>query len=409
MQQSRPAPRGRAEQREPEPDRGTHGQEHRPAGDRRRSARAGRQGRPRRPRRPCPTQATGRRLVAAGDAEQHRHERTPSAAIGATTPIVPVPARRRSRPARPTPDSPAPTAHGSQPCEAVPAAGAATTTRERHQGARLRASRPPPTAARRRRAQPGEEVRGAPQRARREREQGEHRAHAIGARDHGAAAPPATATPRPTLRWWRSERSLATTPPSSRRRSSDLRAARLRPEIRLTEVPAPQRIAPYAVALTAEVVGAGDDEDELASGRFVLLHDPAGPEPWDGALRAVTFARAELEPELATDPMLGAVGWSWLTDALDGARRRATPPRPAPSPGWSPRASPGWPTAAPASRWRSAPRGRRVAGDDRRPPRGLGRPALHDRGPAAAARGRHRPARDRGADRATRPSPRLDR
>jgi hypothetical protein len=31
----------------------------------------------------------------------------------------------------------------------------------------------------------------------------------------------------------------------------------------------------------------------------------------------VTFARAELEPELASDPMLGAVGWSWLVDALD--------------------------------------------------------------------------------------------
>jgi hypothetical protein len=96
---------------------------------------------------------------------------------------------------------------------------------------------------------------------------------------------------------------------------ADLRAARLRPEVRLTEVPAPQRIAPYAVALTAEVLGAHDD-DELASGRFVLLHDPAGPEPWEGVWRAVTFARAELEPELATDPLLGEVGWSWLVDAL---------------------------------------------------------------------------------------------
>ena len=98
----------------------------------------------------------------------------------------------------------------------------------------------------------------------------------------------------------------------------DLRVARLRPEVRLTEVPAPSRIAPYAVALTAEVVTAGgsDEGDELASGRFVLLHDPSAPDPWDGVWRAVTFARAELEPELATDPMLGAVGWSWLMDAL---------------------------------------------------------------------------------------------
>lgn len=96
-----------------------------------------------------------------------------------------------------------------------------------------------------------------------------------------------------------------------------LRGVRLRSEVRLTEVPAPGRIAPYAVALTGDVVGR-DDED-LASGRFVLLHDPSAPEPWGGQWRAVTFARAELEPEFASDPLLGEVGWSWLTDALDDA------------------------------------------------------------------------------------------
>ena len=97
-----------------------------------------------------------------------------------------------------------------------------------------------------------------------------------------------------------------------------LRAVQLRPEVRIEEVPAPSRIAPYAVALTAEVVTAGlpAEGDELASGRFVLLHDPSAPEPWDGVWRVVTFARAELEPELANDPMLGGVGWSWLMDAL---------------------------------------------------------------------------------------------
>lgn len=100
----------------------------------------------------------------------------------------------------------------------------------------------------------------------------------------------------------------------------DLRVARLRPEVRVTEVPAPSRVAPYAMALTADVVTAvsrgPDDGDELATGRFVLLHDPSAPEPWEGVWRAVTFARAELEPELANDPLLGAVGWSWLMDAL---------------------------------------------------------------------------------------------
>ncbi|MGO1167487.1 MAG: DUF3000 domain-containing protein [Janibacter sp.] len=93
-------------------------------------------------------------------------------------------------------------------------------------------------------------------------------------------------------------------------------AARLRPEVRLTEVPAPTRLAPHSVAMTVDIVDAGDDED-LATGRFVLLHDPDEPEPWGGAWRVVTFARAEFEPEAAGDPMLGAVGWSWLTDALE--------------------------------------------------------------------------------------------
>ena len=74
---------------------------------------------------------------------------------------------------------------------------------------------------------------------------------------------------------------------------SALRDARLRPEVRLTEVPAPQRIAPYAVALTADIVSTVSGEEELASGRFVLLHDPSAPGPWEGEWRAVTFARAD--------------------------------------------------------------------------------------------------------------------
>lgn len=106
----------------------------------------------------------------------------------------------------------------------------------------------------------------------------------------------------------------------------DLRGIAVRPEVRLTEVPAPTRIAPCSVALTAEVRSAvrlgrpgAEPEQDLASGRFVLLHDPGEPEPWGGQWRAVTFARAELEPELASDPMLGAVGWSWLTESLQAA------------------------------------------------------------------------------------------
>ncbi len=33
----------------------------------------------------------------------------------------------------------------------------------------------------------------------------------------------------------------------------------------------------------------------------------------------MSFVRAELEPELGSDPLLGQVGWSWLQEALDAA------------------------------------------------------------------------------------------
>lgn len=100
-----------------------------------------------------------------------------------------------------------------------------------------------------------------------------------------------------------------------------LRGALVRPELVLEEVPAPTRLAPHAVALSGEVVPShlSEDDDAIATGRFVLLHDPSGPEPWEGTWRAVTYAKALMEPEVGHDPLAGQAGWSWLTDALEGA------------------------------------------------------------------------------------------
>ncbi|MGC0328930.1 hypothetical protein RKD23_001920 [Streptomyces sp. SAI-170] len=92
-----------------------------------------------------------------------------------------------------------------------------------------------------------------------------------------------------------------------------LRAARLRPQIEVEPTPAPKRLAPFAYALEATVV---DGEQELADGRLVLLHDPAGHDAWRGTFRLVTLVRAELEPEMAVDPLLPDVCWTWLTGAL---------------------------------------------------------------------------------------------
>lgn len=94
-----------------------------------------------------------------------------------------------------------------------------------------------------------------------------------------------------------------------------LRAVQLRPEITVSETPAPARIAPHAVALLGEAL---DGDVEIASGRFVLLHDPDGQQTWGGTFRVVSFVRASVEMEMATDPALPGVAWAWLLEALDG-------------------------------------------------------------------------------------------
>jgi len=100
---------------------------------------------------------------------------------------------------------------------------------------------------------------------------------------------------------------------------ASMHAAVLRPEIFCEEMPAPQRIAPYASALSADVTvpDGADGGDDVGTGRLILLHDPEGNEAWaGGTFRCVLYVRAEVEVDLVSDPMLGAVGWSWLTDAL---------------------------------------------------------------------------------------------
>ncbi len=114
--------------------------------------------------------------------------------------------------------------------------------------------------------------------------------------------------------------------PSRDRRSPEFRAVldalgarRLRPEVTLREVPAPRRIAPWSVALTGEVEADRSDDPDLASGRFIVLYDPAGQEAWEGRFRVVTLVRATLEPEMAAEDMLAEVAWTWLEDALHDA------------------------------------------------------------------------------------------
>ena len=90
-----------------------------------------------------------------------------------------------------------------------------------------------------------------------------------------------------------------------------------RPEIVLEDIPAPQRLAPFAHAVGARVTDPdGDEEVEVASGRFIVLFDPAGHEAWNGTTRCVGYLSAVTDEQMVDDTMFSEVAWSWLTDAL---------------------------------------------------------------------------------------------
>lgn len=104
-----------------------------------------------------------------------------------------------------------------------------------------------------------------------------------------------------------------------------VRAASPREELDVTEIPAPGNLAPYSIALSADVSPArhGTDSD-LGTGRFILLYDPSAPEAWGGVYRVVCFAQAPLETDIGIDPFLADVAWSWLVDALEAKGAKYT-------------------------------------------------------------------------------------
>jgi hypothetical protein len=63
----------------------------------------------------------------------------------------------------------------------------------------------------------------------------------------------------------------------------------------------------------------GDAEDEIATGRFVLLHEPGGQDTWDGEFRCVTFVSADVDSAMQEDPLLPEVGWNWLLASLENS------------------------------------------------------------------------------------------
>ncbi|MCX5042547.1 DUF3000 domain-containing protein [Aldersonia sp. NBC_00410] len=101
-----------------------------------------------------------------------------------------------------------------------------------------------------------------------------------------------------------------------------MHSATIHPGIELGPIRPPQRLAPYSYAVGAEVTHPESDpipeqSEGDAFGRLILLYDPDGDEAWNGTMRLVAYIQADLDADVAVDPLLPEVAWSWLTEALE--------------------------------------------------------------------------------------------
>ncbi|AZA11567.1 hypothetical protein CGERO_06335 [Corynebacterium gerontici] len=106
-------------------------------------------------------------------------------------------------------------------------------------------------------------------------------------------------------------------PEAFARAVESMHTAKLRPEISLSTVRPPQRLAPFSHAVGLEVLRSEDDHTSGdAFGRLIVLHDPKSDDAWAGDMRMVAYIQADMDDTLAGDPLLPSVAWQWLNEGL---------------------------------------------------------------------------------------------
>lgn len=100
-----------------------------------------------------------------------------------------------------------------------------------------------------------------------------------------------------------------------------LKGHTFRPQIHVQQVPPPKKIAPWSVALQAEVNDSPTLDPDFYRGeaKFVVLYDPEGQNAWNSTFRIVAHAQAPIEADISIDPLFGSVAWSYLEEALSAA------------------------------------------------------------------------------------------
>lgn len=99
-------------------------------------------------------------------------------------------------------------------------------------------------------------------------------------------------------------------------------AAHVRSEISLGDIRPPKKLAPFSHAVGLEVLHpeteiVPEQSEGDAFGRLILLHDPRAEESWSGSMRLVAYIQADMDADVASDPLLPQVAWQWLTEGFE--------------------------------------------------------------------------------------------
>lgn len=85
-----------------------------------------------------------------------------------------------------------------------------------------------------------------------------------------------------------------------------------RDELQVIAAPAPKKLAPFGISLLGEI----ETKEHFADSRIVVLYNPDGDPAWNATARIIIFIKADIESELADDPLILQIAWQWLNEAL---------------------------------------------------------------------------------------------
>jgi hypothetical protein len=91
----------------------------------------------------------------------------------------------------------------------------------------------------------------------------------------------------------------------------------LRSELETSQIPAPDRIAPWALAFASQAPNPADTPMNRGVGRIVFLHDPEQFDVWGSNMRVIAYGKSPLENDMGVEEDVAHYWWSELMRALN--------------------------------------------------------------------------------------------